>query len=123
MMWWLMYTEKNEQRCKQNVPLTLCLAAQSGSLLAYVWPCSLTGHIGNTGSWGARVHFQTGSTYSNAKYPFEFSRQPLFSYPTLQTNGDEWLSMKASLKYIMKSFTFWLCWLLMESRFDNVSKY
>lgn len=48
----------------------------------------------------------TGSTYSNAKYPFEFPRQPLSPNPTQQTNENEWPNMKAGFKCIMWAFIF-----------------
>lgn len=49
---------------------------------------------------------RAGSAYSNAKYPFECSRQTLFPNPTQQTNEDEWLNMKADFKCIMWAFIF-----------------
>lgn len=43
----------------------------------------------------------TGSIYSNAKCPFEFSRQPHFPKLTRQTNGAEWLEVNVAFKPIM----------------------
>lgn len=42
----------------------------------------------------------TGSIYSNAKYPFEFSRQPHFPKLTRQRNGAEWLEVNVAFKCI-----------------------
>lgn len=53
----------------------------------------------------AEGHGQTGSPYSNAKYPFEFSRQPFSPSSTQQTNGNKWLNQKAcSVLLIVSSF-------------------
>lgn len=55
---------------------------------------------------GTQVHSHTGSTYSDAKYPFGFPRQPLSPGAARQTNEDERLNTKAAFRRIIRAFIF-----------------